>query len=180
MPRRSRSQAAQDVFLGLGVDARETIVEDQHRRRPDQPARERRALLLSARQRDAALPDRSCRAHRAKRSIVSLQVGGSPAADQISASLAFGIVVAQVVRAAARRTGTDPAAPAPPDGAAARAESRGRRGRRSNNVPGGGSSRRTSSFSSVVLPAPTRPRIAIDLAVRDVEVDAGRSARAPG
>ena len=49
-----RAQPAQNVIFGFGIDARKTIVEDQHRRRSDQTSRQRRALFLSTRQRDAA------------------------------------------------------------------------------------------------------------------------------
>src|SRR5206468_1861377 len=51
------AQLVEDRALGLGVDARERVVEDEHPRRCGEHARERDALLLPARERDAALAD---------------------------------------------------------------------------------------------------------------------------
>src|SRR5207237_1635920 len=51
------AQLVEDGALGLGVDARERVVEDEHPRRCGEHARERDALLLPARERDAALAD---------------------------------------------------------------------------------------------------------------------------
>ena len=52
-PRRPR----EDLLLGVGVHGRQRIVEDQDARIDDDGARERGALLLAARQRDAPLAD---------------------------------------------------------------------------------------------------------------------------
>src|SRR5579863_422419 len=49
------AQTAQDLFLGLRINARERVIEDQDARVADHGARNRRALLLAARKRQAAL-----------------------------------------------------------------------------------------------------------------------------
>ena len=54
-PRVHRVELALDRRLGLGVDRRERVVEDQDRRVEQQRARERGALALSAREHHAAL-----------------------------------------------------------------------------------------------------------------------------
>ena len=51
------AQRALDLALGGGVDARGRVVEDQHARVGDDRARDRDALALAARQRQAALAD---------------------------------------------------------------------------------------------------------------------------
>jgi len=48
-------QARQDEFLRLRVDRGEAVVEQQHRRVPDEPARQARTLFLPARKRHAPL-----------------------------------------------------------------------------------------------------------------------------
>ena len=53
-----RAQCGQDVRLGAGVHGRERVVEQQQGRVGQQRARDRHALALAARQRDAALAHR--------------------------------------------------------------------------------------------------------------------------
>ena len=82
------AQPRQDLLLRVGVHRRQRVVQDQDARIDHQRARERRALLLAARQRDAALADqrvvalretprRPCRAARRRppRCTASLEVG---------------------------------------------------------------------------------------------------------
>ena len=57
----STLQGVADEQLGLGVDARRRLVEDQHARIERERARERQQLLLPDRQRRAALGHRRCR-----------------------------------------------------------------------------------------------------------------------
>ena len=57
-PRHQHAQRVADQQLGLGVDARRRLVEDQDARIERQRARERQQLLLADRQRRAALGDR--------------------------------------------------------------------------------------------------------------------------
>src|SRR3954471_5168226 len=51
------AQPRQDLLLRVRIHGRERIVEDQHPRIDHQGPRERRALLLAARERDATLAD---------------------------------------------------------------------------------------------------------------------------
>ena len=57
-PRHQHVQRVADQELGLGVDARRRLVEDQDARVERQRARERQQLLLADRERRAALGDR--------------------------------------------------------------------------------------------------------------------------
>ena len=54
-PDSALAQSAQDLGLGVGVDGRQRVVEQDDGRAPRQRARQRGALLLAARQIDAAL-----------------------------------------------------------------------------------------------------------------------------
>ena len=56
-PATAGPQGRDEVALGLGVDGRHRVVEDDHARLCDQRARERDALALTAREVDAALAD---------------------------------------------------------------------------------------------------------------------------
>ena len=56
-PGLEREQRLEDPLLGAGVDARERVVEQQHRPLERQRPRQRHALLLAARERDAALAE---------------------------------------------------------------------------------------------------------------------------
>ena len=51
------SQSREDFLLGMGIDGRQGIVKHQNGRIQIQRARDRGALLLTTRQRDAALAD---------------------------------------------------------------------------------------------------------------------------
>ena len=51
------AQPSKNLFLGVGVDRRQRVVENQNRRIGGDGARQRRPLLLPSRERDAALPD---------------------------------------------------------------------------------------------------------------------------
>ena len=75
------AQPRQDLFFGVGVHRRQRIVQNQDRGIDDDGARDGRALLLAARQRDAALADqrvvalaenrrRPCRAARPPRAAL--------------------------------------------------------------------------------------------------------------
>ena len=66
-PREDLAQVAADRGLGLGVDARERVVEDQDARPQRERARQRGALALAAREHHAALADQRVVARRAAR-----------------------------------------------------------------------------------------------------------------
>ncbi len=121
-----------------------------------QRAGERHALLLAAREGDAALADHGLEAAAGS----SRDRPSSPASRRRFEDLGaarLGPAEGDVRRRSWPRRGRSPAAPWRSRRAARRAGSRARRGRRANSVPGGGSTRRGSSASSVRLPAPVRP-----------------------
>src|SRR5207245_2424676 len=92
--------ATQDGLLGPGVNARQRIVDDQHRRVLDHRPRDGGPLLLTARQGDTALAD-----HRLQPTGKLLQVGA-----QLGALDRVGDGLGRAVRRAQPWAGSDAAA----------------------------------------------------------------------
>ena len=155
------AQPRQDLLFGVGVHRRQRIVQDQDARVEHHRAGERRALLLPARQRDAALADervvalresprRPCRAAR------------PPPRRATRASSALGTVRQRRRRTRCSRRcvsenrngscGTKPIAPRSVASGISRTSTPSR-----NTVPGGGSCSRGSRLISVDLPEPVAP-----------------------
>ena len=162
------AQPGQDLLLGVGVHRRERVVQDQDRRIDHHRARERRALLLPARQRDAALPHRRLEAAREVRDVLvqprhrrrrrDSRSGVRPGCPWLRPRL-VGVPRPRRRRCRrwCRRRGTAPAARSRWRRAGGRAGSRGCRRRRSVTVPGGGSCSRGSRLIRVDLPEPVPP-----------------------
>ena len=138
------AQPRQDLLFGVRVHGRQRVVQDQDPRVDGQGARERRPLLLAARQRDAALADDRVVAVREVGDVLVEARDGSTPSRSARAGRA---VVAgrgrrprtcpdgrpartRRCRQACRRTGTAPAARTRSRRAASSSGSRGRRRRR--------------------------------------------------
>ena len=156
MTPRSRRQ---DLLLGVRVHRRQRIVQDQDRRVDHQRARERRALLLPARQRDAALADHRVVALGELRHVLveparcpAARPRRGPSAQRPADAVPKAMLSASVSEKRNGSCGTKPMA-----AAARRATGRARPRRRGTPCPAAGRSSRGSRLMSVDLPDPVAP-----------------------
>ena len=101
------AQVLENALLGFGIDAGETVVEQQHRRVADQPPSQSGALHLAAGERDAAFSDHGV--HAVGKSFDGLlQVGGlgrGPDRIDLAARVVVGEIVAQCLAEQERNLG---------------------------------------------------------------------------
>ena len=156
-PRAAALQALEDPRLRLRVDGGERVVEDEDGRVRQESARERRALLLAAGERDAALAHDRVEALREPRDVgreprgvngaLDLRARGvRPRERDVAASVSEKRNVScGTTTTFRRRTGSGISVRSRPP---------------MKTVPTGGSSTRRRRFRSVDLPAPVRPTMA--------------------